>query len=500
MSSKSWLFTQDNPGSNTCFLLGRISLEEDLFQFSKYKDVVWFIDQDYVQSRYHLYENLHISTLESIDQEKLEEIVQLLIQVNPSVLPDIFCSRGILDNHPAAYDLILQRIQINCEETLRARQTRQEEGYLAQKNIIENLPFYISNRISEDSFGKLQNIPVAIVGAGPSLDVSIGILKEHHEKFLVFAVDSTLSILHEYGIKPNATFSIDAEKPASACLPKGQSPGALFLTIKSPNDWCHTNYDQLHFLSGNNLTEDWLKEKGIKKTTLSALGNCGITAVKTAIHLGCSPILLFGMDHATSDSGDGHAKNVNQDISRGKTHNPASRNTTVPGNYSEKVRTFLLNEWEKLNQLIKQLPEAMEIWNVTDRGAKFDNTLLVHPETFKLDTNVLTDKPRIHCNHISNSLELQKVKEVINDLLINQQVNIDKIHTTIDANSSQLLLALTQLFQHASLSKLIGSFSFKTIPNLLIWDKLQIEQKQEIRKETISLIKLLTSINPKAKQ
>lgn len=492
MNPKDWLLAQENPGSTTCFLLGRINSEERLQQFSKYNDVVWLVDQEHLQPKFQLYSNIHISPLESIDKEKLDEIIKLLIQVNPSALPDIYCSPGILEYHPAAYDFILQRVQIISEETLRARQTRQEEGYIAQKNIIENLPYYVVNRVSSDLKDSQRGIPVAVIGAGPSLDATIHIVKKHSSKFLIFAVDSALGILHEQGITPDATFSIDAEKPAAACVQKKQSPGTLFLSIKSPNDWCQYRESPKHFLSGNNLTEDWLAEQGIPKSELSALGNCGITAVKTAMHLGCTPILLFGMDHATSESGEGHARNVNQKISRGKTHNPASRSTTVPGNYSPRVKTFLLNEWEKLDQLITNLPNSQEVWNINDRGAKYEKAKLIHPDQFAIDTPDMTKRPDLSPQGRENAkVHYAKLVDSLDNLLIKQKPSIDCVLNSLKPEAPETLEHLTKIFQHPHLSKLLGSLSFKTIPCLLKWNSLNVDQKKTLLEETQTLLQLL---------
>ena len=80
------------------------------------------------------------------------------------------------------------------------------------------------------------------------------------EKVFIFAVDSALGVLHREGINPDATFSIDAEKDASACVPAGMPIGTTFLSSKSPPDWLGQDAVQSLFLSGNNLTEDWLEK------------------------------------------------------------------------------------------------------------------------------------------------------------------------------------------------------------------------------------------------
>ncbi len=492
MATTDWLHAQNHPGATTCFLLGSVQSHDSLNELAKYKEVCWFIEQKNLLPQYRIFPFLHPITLESLDKEKLHQEIQSFLPKNPLAIPDIFCAQSILKENSNAYDFIIRQIQIQTEETLRARQTRQEEGFMAQKNILENLPHYIQNRLSACSAKGLKDTPVAIIGAGPSLDANIHLLEKYHAHFLIFCVDSALSTLEKTQIQPDAIISVDAEKPAQACLTPDQKTKALFLSLKSPHDWVERVTAPIHFLSGNILTEDWLAEQGIEKTAATVLGNCGITAVNLAIHFGCAPILLFGMDHATDESGLGHAENVNQNISRGKTHNPAKCTTTVPGNYSQKVKTFLLNEWEKLDNLISNASPTQEIWNITDRGAKFEAATLIHPQEFECQFPPLKPRPIIDYrqkpvhpdpwNHIQN---------ITQNLLLQEQDLFHRILNTSNSNTENLRPELIRLFQQPELSKLLGNLSFKIIPNLLIWPNLTHLEKENLLKETKSTIQTL---------
>lgn len=489
MATTDWLHAQNHPGATTCFLLGSVKSHDSLNELANYKEVYWFIEQKNLIPQYRIFPNLHPIALEFLNEEKLRNEIQSFLTKDPIAIPDIFCSRSILKENLSAYDFILRKIQIQMEETLRARKTREEEGYMAQKNILENLPYYIQNRLSNCTASALKDIPIAIIGAGPSLNASIHLLEQYHSHFLIFCADSVLSTLEKYKITPDAIISVDAEKPASACLMPNQRTIPLFLSLKSPHDWVERVNAPIHFLSGNILTEDWLSKHGVEKTTTTIHGNCGITAVNLAIHFGGSPILLFGMDHATDESGEGHAEHVNQEISRGTTHNPSKSTSTVPGNYSPKVNTFLLNEWEKLNNLISMAPATQEIWNITDRGAKFEAATLFHPDTFELSSTPLTQRPiidfRIKQVHPD---PLITVKNTIQNLIVQEKSLIDTILKTPESNAPDLLPLLVKLFQHLDLSKLLGNLSFKIIPHLLNWSHLNPMHQENILKETKILL------------
>jgi len=58
---------------------------------------------------------------------------------------------------------------------------------------------------------KIENIdtPIAIVGAGPSLDIYIEILKKHQEKFIIVSCGSALASLMKAGVKPQYHFELE---------------------------------------------------------------------------------------------------------------------------------------------------------------------------------------------------------------------------------------------------------------------------------------------------
>ena len=329
----NWFFENKHPDATTCFVLGEVDCNKIISSFEKYDYVVWFVCEGGLPDESEKYSNIYPMFLETTDEKKLIEIVGTLINANYNFVPDIFCSKKILENNPASYNLILRHIQIQSEETLRVRKMRTLEGFCSQKNILDNIPYFTQYRFDNRSQNKLSKKPVAIVGAGPSLDFSIDKLKGLTESAYIFSVDSVVTKLYENNIRPDAVFTVDAKKNVSDCLKKDQIIPSLFLSLKSPHNWITSECPNKHFLSANIGTEDWLSENGFSKTIPKIIGNCGITAVNFALFLGCSPIMLFGMDHAIDeDSGQGHAKGINLKVERA-TFIPEKCKNTVPGNY-----------------------------------------------------------------------------------------------------------------------------------------------------------------------
>ena len=55
----------------------------------------------------------------------------------------------------------------------------------------------------------LSSKPVILITSGPSFQKNIEWLKEHHERFIIVAVSSTLKVLHQHNITPNIVTHVD---------------------------------------------------------------------------------------------------------------------------------------------------------------------------------------------------------------------------------------------------------------------------------------------------
>jgi hypothetical protein len=497
LNAQKWILENKHPGATSCFILGEIENIRLLEPFKSYNYVIWFVSEKQLPKKFSGYKNIYPMTLESVDSSKLDEIVTTLINENISLIPDIFCSQKILDNHTQSYDLILQTIQIKSEEKLRVGKMRKLEGFSSQKNILNNLPFFIHNQLGDQAENLLLAKPVAVVGAGPSLDCSINILEKYHRDFYIFCVDSAFSKLRNRNIQPDAVFTVDAEKPMDACVNENETIHSLFLSLKSPHEWVTKKETKKYFLSAQILTEDWLAENGCAKTIPRIIGNCGITAVNLALFLGCSPIMLFGLDHSADEkTGQGHASEVNLKISRA-TYNPNKCKHTVPGNYQPRVKTFLLNEWKKLNELISGTPDSQEIWNITDRGAKYDKAKLIHPEKFIFPKEIKFEKKYIHFK--TKCIEqngFQDLKLQIQQFL-RKKGNLVQLILKCNSVNNETCVLLSTLFQEKLISKLLSNFTLKIAPILLNWQSISEDERLEALRETKDMLHEVHSLEIK---
>ena len=139
------------------------------------------------------------------------------------------------------------------------------------------------------------------------------------------------------------------------------------------------------FLSGPQVTDDWLATQGVARTALAVSESCGSTALALAEHLGCSPIYLFGLDLAVDDTDPArrHQKDADPALYHASNYDPTARLPRVPGNYAATVPCFALGDWRALDARLADGPVG-HVFNITDRGARLRGTTVVHPGQFNL--------------------------------------------------------------------------------------------------------------------
>ena len=194
-------------------------------------------------------------------------------------------------------------------QTILQQSAHQESLYYHQlvANILPNVLQMKESIPLEGMRGAFRDIPVIICGAGPSLNHSFPFLKKMKEKALLFAGGSAITALGQQGISPHLGFAIDPNEEEYHRLRRVTDP-------KIPLCYGHRLFHSvLPLFSGGKIymktttggsLEKWLEEKlGVVGEPLlteeehKAL-SVTILAIKSALLLGCNPIIFTGLDLA----------------------------------------------------------------------------------------------------------------------------------------------------------------------------------------------------------
>ena len=371
-----WLSETSVPGATTAILLGPI-LEETIRKecLSYPKGVLWIAPSETESAMTGEFPALAIAHCTD-SGDLIIQAIRRLLGNEYDKQPVIKASRGAETNSQELYSAILDMVISEIDSTFRSRKTRNEVGFQRQFQVFENLCGYLNGRVPDEWRDLASNSLAVVVGAGPSLDQTLPLLKEGFPKPVVIAADSSLRALRSAGVDPDFVVSIDAEKTFDSCSDANYAPGMAILSSQSHGSWRNKWKDKCRFLSGRVLTEDWLAEKGIAKTKLQAVNNAGLTALLFADFLGPAGIVLIGMDLAQGGRG-----NERYAMSTGRSHMKIHTEHfhKVPGNFEASVPTPFLSDWQETSEMTSEVSKRRLIVNLNDRGAQLQGATVIHP-------------------------------------------------------------------------------------------------------------------------
>ena len=480
--------TQLSPGAHTCVVVGAVDEAEQL-DLSRYRSVLWFTRDAAAATQPAGLDaaRLRIEAVNRLDPGRATTSVDDLIRRDALHLPSVIVTGEAIGESADSYLPVIETIFAQFESHQRARTTRQQDGFTWQSHVLSNLSAYAHRRVPTAWAGALTGLPAFICGAGPSLDASLAKLLPFSERGVIFAADSALGALARVGVTADFAVSVDAGKRPEKCLVPGHaSAGRVILASISPPDWQHSvSEHKLHYLSGKQLTEDALVGLGVEKTTVSIEENCGITALALALHLGCGPIYLFGMDHAvdSKEANRWHQRHADPSFEQQIGFHAGRTYPKVPGNYQAEIATPLFREWRALDARCAALPAGL-VANVIDRGARLRNTTLVHPDTFSPGPGGADKVDRLESlatvERVSEC-DWQQMRASFERVADRAAENITRARAALTGGQSEdVIKFLAAAFKRREASLLFGNYSLKILPHLVrpdeadpgLWDQL----------------------------
>jgi hypothetical protein len=184
-----------------------------------------------------------------------------------------------------------------------------EFGPLWAANGVRNLPSLGQCPMASDLVGILQGTPVIIVGAGPSLDKNIHLLKAAKDKAVIISVSRALRTLQAAGVTPDIAVVLEPQQVAYQF--DGIDVGALAavavdVTV-NPNLFDVPARRFIGFVS-NAEAMRWMVSTVSGVTELATGGSVSCSAMSLALRMGAGPVILVGQDLSFS-GGDYYASN-----------------------------------------------------------------------------------------------------------------------------------------------------------------------------------------------
>lgn len=293
-------------------------------------------------------------------------------------------------------------------------------GAVIADNDVVNLPYTLRHRGIIELAGLHQLTPAICVSTGPSLQQHIHLLKEAQGKAIIIAIAQALRPLLAFGIKPDFICTVDYGKPNMGhfdglmdcdipliCLNRTYAP--ILKRYKGPKFICATPTPGFE-----NTAAGILRNKGF----LEQGGSVSHLVLGTALHLGCDPITMVGLDLSYSNEMTSHTKQADAqgkiEIDENgllqwviqdprspiyKKKNCMGQACYVPGYYGKRVVTNIglqsfITSFEFLVKKRKQMGDIRTIYNSTEGGCHIIGTERISLKEF-IETKCLVE-PKKH--------------------------------------------------------------------------------------------------------
>ncbi len=246
-----------------------------------------------------------------------------------------------------------------------------------------------------------QQLPVFVVGNGPSLDALLPYLKEHAGQAIIVSCGTALKALHSNGIRPDFHAEIEQNRATFEWISQVNDPDYLKqITLLSVNGihpetsalFCQT---LLCFKEGEASTyvfNNALNKKGIKIRQLSyAYPTVTNLVVNYFMQWGFRDYYLMGVDLGFLDINNHHSKfsaYYKEDGSQVYDYKAFhGGGPLAPGNFRPFVHTKKEFEVSRklLEQVISKTQHKIEVYNCSD-GAKIKGAITLKPENILLNT------------------------------------------------------------------------------------------------------------------
>jgi hypothetical protein len=241
-------------------------------------------------------------------------------------------------------------------------------------------------RILDEIDGRMQ-IPVFIVGSGPSLDETLPIIKENQDKAVIIGCGSALDPLLANGITPDFLVLLERD-PDLLPFQQGTSKefdmsGICLVGATNLYPGIAELYDEaiMFFRPGISPFPMFARNKRqmmVKPDPLVANG-----ALSFAQRTGFREFYFFGVDVGAKDADYHHSKYSWYNTKGMQLGYPLD--TTAPGNFGGMITTGTVFLWSKnaLEQAIRAVSGGRHYYNCSD-GGRIDGAIPRHPSTVSL--------------------------------------------------------------------------------------------------------------------
>ncbi|MBD9181650.1 MAG: DUF115 domain-containing protein [Roseburia intestinalis] len=316
------------------------------------------------------------------DGQNEEQLVHQFVDYTQIKLLE-FC---ILPGHDILYHEECEKFMDGVLECMRHAIVNKETHLAFNRLLPQHMLYHMKHLINHSNIeqlkqalatvGNLDEIPVIIVSAGPSLDKNIHLLKQAQGKAFIIAVDASIRTVIKSGVKPNLLCSVDPNSPE-----RFFSELDITDICWAVNNWSNTRllekYQPTHcFYYGwyGQIWTDLLQEVlGYEFPNIVPGGSVSTEAFMLALYLGFRKIVLIGQDLAFT-GGVSHTKGIEDALGDNDEYIKSRQIVEVEGIDGTMLQTdyqmWFYKQW--FEKVIRFYKDAVQVIDATEGGAKIE--------------------------------------------------------------------------------------------------------------------------------
>ncbi len=253
--------------------------------------------------------------------------------------------------------------------------TRKAFNKVPCRNMLSALRILDNNYVISQLFGAVntRDIPIIIVGAGPSVMKNMHDLEKAHNKALIIAASHAMKILYHGGIKPDiVALSDPMETDFLQSDDEVKDRQMILSSVYADSSSCLKYSGSIIYFGFTTVTNIFSNERTLSEKYAELFTGSVTTEVFSLfLSAGFKNFILVGQDLAYGESGFTHAGFETEDMSTfdGK------KNIEVPGIYSDTVLTR--EDWLMFRNYYERRIEenkGLNIIDATEGGARIKGT------------------------------------------------------------------------------------------------------------------------------
>ena len=365
---------------------------------------------------------------------------------------------------PDYYDNIKAIIKSIIDKKAGNQATIRAFGNIFIRNAINNISNLGNCRYISNFIGRFKKRKAVIVSSAPSLEDHIEQLKFYQNRLYIIAVDSTLSVLRSFDIKPDFIISIDPQGIIGEHFLGHELLDSIHIfSMVSPPELVK-RYDGFISLNSHPVSQLIAEMFQLTNSSIdSATGSVAGDAFMFALLCGFEPVAMIGFDFSFSNNiiyakntayQNRYARYFNSRLKTAETFNASyifksSRSLIVEGRYT---RRAFVNYRDSLNNLIKE-KNFKNIYTLNKKGLKMTNIRDIDFDTFmKLPSLDNENKSEyIHKINVEKSpgtFNIKPVKDKLSDERIFNEIIEASLGTNVSDNIKKKCISLIEKIEH----------------------------------------------------